>query len=306
MKKIYTFFVVTLLFIGCSRGQSERIDDCILWKISGNGLEKPSYLLGTYHEVELKFLDSIPQFWEIYNSVECLITEVNFTDKETLERMEESNKEEEEKFFMPGDTTYQMLYSPSDFHVIDSAMKAENMIDYQQFMPEYIAESFFDNVRMKSLKGCMDIELQIKALKDHKEILELDSIEFCQVYENSTVIYDLKKQAKELLKVVTNIDSLTEECKLLELEYRQQKIMSFSVDSIKSRFNRWIVGSEKEMDAGNLFHGKRNELWMEKIPAYISQKSSLIVVGCGHLVNENGLIYALRDMGYTVNPVMSE
>lgn len=306
MKKIYTFFVVTLLFIGCSRGQSERIDDCILWKISGNGLEKPSYLLGTYHEVELKFLDSIPQFWEIYNSVECLIAEANFTDKETLERIEILNKEEQEKYSMSGDTTYQMLFSPSDFHFIDSVMKAEDMVDYQQFMPEYLAELFLDNARTKSVKGCMDVELQIKALKDHKEILGLDSIEFCQAYQNSVVICDLKKQAQELLEVVTNIDSLTKECKLLELEYRQQKIGRLSDDSMSSRFSKWIVESKEEVDAENLFHGKRNELWMEKIPAYISQKSSLIVVGCGHLVNENGLIYALRDMGYTVNPVMSE
>lgn len=32
----------------------------LLYKISGNGLEKPSYIIGTYHLAPVSFTDSIP------------------------------------------------------------------------------------------------------------------------------------------------------------------------------------------------------------------------------------------------------
>ena len=34
----------------------------LLWKISGNGLEKPSYVFGTHHVAPASMLDSIPGF----------------------------------------------------------------------------------------------------------------------------------------------------------------------------------------------------------------------------------------------------
>lgn len=32
----------------------------LLYKISGNGLKAPSYIIGTYHFADVKFTDSIP------------------------------------------------------------------------------------------------------------------------------------------------------------------------------------------------------------------------------------------------------
>lgn len=32
----------------------------LLYKISGNGLKVPSYIIGTYHFADVKFTDSIP------------------------------------------------------------------------------------------------------------------------------------------------------------------------------------------------------------------------------------------------------
>ena len=32
----------------------------ILYRISGNGLDKPSYVIGTYHVAPVSFADSIP------------------------------------------------------------------------------------------------------------------------------------------------------------------------------------------------------------------------------------------------------
>lgn len=51
MKKILGI----LLFIGLALNVNAQL----LWKISGNGQEKPSYILGTHHLAPLSIKDSI-------------------------------------------------------------------------------------------------------------------------------------------------------------------------------------------------------------------------------------------------------
>lgn len=53
MKRI--LFSAFLLFVALIGIQAQ-----LLWKISGNGLSKPSYIIGTYHLAPASFADSIP------------------------------------------------------------------------------------------------------------------------------------------------------------------------------------------------------------------------------------------------------
>lgn len=53
MKRI--LFSSFLLFVALIGIQAQ-----LLWKISGNGLSKPSYIIGTYHLAPASFADSIP------------------------------------------------------------------------------------------------------------------------------------------------------------------------------------------------------------------------------------------------------
>ena len=53
MKKLITIFLFIFVSVSISFGQS------LLVKLSGNGLKKPSYLLGTIH---IAYKDTIPVF----------------------------------------------------------------------------------------------------------------------------------------------------------------------------------------------------------------------------------------------------
>ena len=53
----------------------------LLWKISGNGLEKPSYLFGTHHVAPIHICDSIAGFNEAFNSCKQLYGELELDDK---------------------------------------------------------------------------------------------------------------------------------------------------------------------------------------------------------------------------------
>ena len=54
----YCFIIVCICFI-CTQGfsQQSRSNYNLLWKISGNGLKKPSYLFGTMHLKDKRVFD---------------------------------------------------------------------------------------------------------------------------------------------------------------------------------------------------------------------------------------------------------
>ena len=53
----------------------------LLWKVSGNGLEKPSYLLGTMHLAPAAMIDWIPGMDEALENCEVVIGEKDYDDK---------------------------------------------------------------------------------------------------------------------------------------------------------------------------------------------------------------------------------
>ncbi len=52
------------------------VPDGIMWRISGNGLERPSYVLGTVHTLHRDIIRHIPEITLYLDSVEALVLEV--------------------------------------------------------------------------------------------------------------------------------------------------------------------------------------------------------------------------------------
>ena len=48
---------------------------------------------------------------------------------------------------------------------------------------------------------------------------------------------------------------------------------------------------------------KRNDNWLVRLPSLMSEASSFIAVGALHICGEEGLLFQLDKMGYTVAPV---
>ena len=72
MKKITSALLLLLLSVG--------VQAQLLWKISGNGLQKPSYIIGTYHLAPVSFTDSIKGLKEAMASTEQVYGEIVTAD----------------------------------------------------------------------------------------------------------------------------------------------------------------------------------------------------------------------------------
>jgi hypothetical protein len=62
------------------------------------------------------------------------------------------------------------------------------------------------------------------------------------------------------------------------------------------------ISTEEEWEDGLSLVSWRNHQWMKKLPKLMSQKSFL-AVGAGHLTGPHGLIYLLRQEGFTLLPI---
>ena len=73
MKRLFGTLVALLAFYGGANAQ-------LLYRISSNGLEKPSYIVGTYHLAPAKFVDDIAGAREAMDAVEQVYGEVDMND----------------------------------------------------------------------------------------------------------------------------------------------------------------------------------------------------------------------------------
>ena len=284
MKKcILIFFVLNLLFVNSINSQT-RIENSLLWEISGNGLKKPSYLFGTNHMVSYTFiLDSIHGFKKAFHSVRQVAVEHTVP----LDPLDKT------MFAMPSDTTYQMIYTPKEFAFVDSVMKI--MIQNTRVtnpykckpMVWYLASMQRSNVNPDTL--VIDAYIMQVAKNSSYKLIGLEDKD---VYKNALrkwlLSSSLKDQASLLLEQLKDPQKSTMNTLKIISEYKKQNLNAF-----EQYLSNFECVNAKE----------RNQLWMGKIPLLIKQEPTLIAVGVGHLIGEYGLINQLRKQGFVVKPV---
>ncbi|WP_321426097.1 TraB/GumN family protein [uncultured Bacteroides sp.] len=282
-KCVLIFFVLNLLIVNSINSQT-RIENSLLWEITGNGLKKPSYLFGTNHVVSYTFiLDSIRGFRKAFHSVRQVAVE-HTVSPDAIDKT---------LFMMPLDTTYQMIYTPKEFAFVDSVMKIN--IQNTRVTNPYKCKPmvwYLASIAKTSAKPdilVIDAYLMQVAKSSNYKLIGLEGKdEIDRAYRKMFSSSSLKDQASLLLEQLKDPQkSIMNSSKIIS-EYKKQNLNAF-----EQYLSNFEGVNAKE----------RNQLWMEKIPVIIKQEPTLIAVGAGHLVGEYGLINQLRKQGFTVKPV---
>ena len=93
---------------------AQELEKSLLWKISGNGLNKPSYLFGTIHLTCDTSLDA--NTLNALETTEQLYLELDMDDKSIQMQMMKL-------MMMKNGTKLSTLLSPEDFKILDDFMK---------------------------------------------------------------------------------------------------------------------------------------------------------------------------------------
>lgn len=281
------------LFLGCKAQPNpsftiQRNNNTLLWKISGNGLTKPSFLFGTFHLLCKHDIHFSEQLKKAVNFCDEIYMELDMDDPSTmLTAMMYMN--------MRNDTTLPDLYSAKDYERLKNYFSDTLKMPLallQKTKPYFLVALLYPRMMNCSSPAGVEEELVKLAKEDKKEIKGLETMQF-QASVFDSIPYQW--QAKELLK---NIDSFSVNKKEFETMldfYKKQNL-----DSIKTMLGKSEFGSDKYDD---LLLNNRNKKWVQKLDSIMKKESVFVAVGAGHLVGDQGLISLLKKQGYTVEPL---
>lgn len=294
MKKL--FFALCALAALAMPAQAQ-----IFYKISGNGLAKPSYIFGTHHLAPLSVIDSIPSARKALGEVDRVIGEIDMT----MDQMQ-LGMAMQPYMMAPSDSTLRDLIAPADYERISKvftqyAPMPGMTLDMLGMMRPMVATSTVSvGIIGRNMPGYkpgeqLDIYFQQEAKKAGKDVAGLETPQMqAELLYTST---PLTTQAKDLVELLDNPLKVVESGKKLNEKYLAQDIEGLLELSDEEQSAEEKVFMEALLD-------KRNANWLKALPAMLGEKSNFIAVGALHLPGAKGVVEGLRKLGYTVEPVM--
>ena len=278
----------------------------LLYKITGNGLEKPSYIIGTYHLAPATFVDSIPGANEALAAVEQVCGELDMRDAESPD----NKRKLQAAMFLPSGQKLKDVLTADEWDKLNSYMQGVLGTDLNnpllsmqmgKMNPFAIMTQLQLVQYMKLTPGFNPLELidnyfQTKATRAGKSVIGFETVDF-----QIEVLYgmDLERQKKQLFCMIDNSEYSLEMMKSLTDAYFSQDMAAVLAVSEEKEGND--CDSTPEEDDALIYN--RNADWAEKIPAILACKSTLFVVGAAHLPGERGVLELLRVKGYTIEGV---
>ena len=280
---ILSFFLLSSLVLAQTSGEKS-----LLWEISGNGLERSSWLFGTMHIIPKKEFKPYKVADNKLMNSKQLVLEVDinipFSAKIQLAKT----------LMLPEGAKLSDYMSAEEFEnfksfVLDSlGVKEIKFKAYMRMKPFAVYSALIPEIIGKKIEG---YELHFNKIAKKKKIpvLGLETFEF------QLAIFDSipeKEQVRMFLQGDQNTKSSFDE--LLAL-YMSQDIYAMAAqlkdDTDSAQFEEQLLIS-------------RNKSWIPMLTELMRKKSSFIAVGAAHLAGEYGLIQQLRDEGYKVEAVV--
>ena len=265
-------------------------DNTLLWQISGNELQKPSYLFGTFHLMckdDIQFSDQLKT--AIANTT-TMYLELDMDDPSLmLSGMM--------LMTMKGGKKLSDFYSKEEYKKIETFFKdsLNAPLSFLQTMKPFMLLALLYPKMMpcKTVSG-VEEELMKLAKSQKKEIKGLETIEL-QAAVFDSIPYE--EQAKELLKSIDSMEMNKKNFDTMMRVYKSQRLSAIEALFSKSEFGM--------QDHEDILLNKRNINWVVQLGTILKKENVFIAVGAGHLVGKNGLITLLRKKGYKVLPLQN-
>ena len=300
MKRIFLTSVLAIVAIVGVNAQ-------LLYKVSGKGVEKPSYIVGTYHLAPASYVDSIPGANEALASVEQVCGEVDMSEMESMAGVQKVMA----AMMLPDGKSLSDILSDEEMGKLNAFMNEVMGADLNnpliaaqlgKMTPAAIANQLQLVQYMKMTPGfnpnaLIDSYFQSEAKKTDKPVIGFETLDFqiSVLYTGSTI----ERQKEQLICMIDN-----QEYNQMVMEQLTKAYFSQDIDAVlavtEEKLGTSCDSTPEEEEA--LIYG-RNADWVEKIPAIIGDKSTLFVVGAAHLPGERGVLELLKKEGYTVEGV---
>ena len=300
MKKV---FLMAVALIACLVTNTQAQ---ILYRISGKGLESPSYIVGTYHLAPASFADSIPGMRQAIEQTNQVCGELDMMDAfkpENATRLLQA-------LMLPEGTTLTSLLTEDQLgrlnalllDVLGTNLKDETYAAQADKMtPVALSTSLTLASFMKEYPSLNPMELidnyfQMVALQNGKAVKGFETVDF-----QMQTLYGapLQKQVDDLMCLVDHFDEAMEIASRITAAYFSQDFQQLTAILEEEMEGSCAPTPEEEADLLD----NRNHNWIKMMPDMMAEQPTLFVVGAAHLCGEQGVLKLLEESGYTVEGV---
>ena len=273
----------------------------LLWKVSGNGLARPSYIMGTHHMAPASMIDEIAGMDIALEGCDIVVGEI---EKDSL-MGQEAQMRMAKHMMAPADSTLDKLFTPEEYAIVEQVFDkyfgamGVKLSQMKMLKPNAIstqlqamqALKYFPNFDANNL---IDVAVQERANALGKPSAGLETLQ-----EQIDLLFNtpLTEQAEGWLEACKQDDKFLEQSVALSEAYATQNL-----DRILTVITESTEGEDKEEALDALLY-ERNRAWVPKLVEMMPERACLVCVGAGHLPGPQGVLQLLRDRGYTVEPM---
>ncbi len=274
-----------LLFSSTKINAQNTYGSTLLWRISGNGLQQPSYLYGTMHLKDRRlffFGDSVYKSLESTAGFAMEIDPDAYMDS-IFSRMSES------------DTTslLKKLYTSEEYDKIAKKIEKKLGISADQMTRKKLISlknSGLITSKKDDMKASVDFYLYGLAKQQGKWLGGIEDV--------SDQI-ELKDELGKNVDILYFIDKAADKKQNQTLEKLIEIYLSQNIDEVENVYGR------KFSTARDLLLIRRNGKMASRIDSLAHIRNTFFAVGVAHLPGDSGLIELLHHKGFTVQPVFS-
>ncbi len=313
MKKI---ILITLFLIFATFTANAQF----LFRISGNELEKPSYMLGTIHTLHGSVLDYTPEYTDAESQCGQFFTEFDVTDRQRMKELHNAIEQTKGSLTLSDGKSILDLLSKEQIELLDVRVKEvfghklsdQRMTWLWNFQPIVFTYLIGNKImaeanrkhgpRSNSRSALIDETCIIRAKLHGKEIGELDDLED-RIKLQGFRSQSIEEQLDSLIDLVGNYD-------------QKMELAAKEIEALKQSTVYWCLADFKSFSMMDMWQAKtrsnpfmfkvRNGKWLPKMQSAMKKAPTMFVFGAGHLLGDEGIIHLLRNAGYMVEQVKSK
>ncbi len=274
--------------------ESQKLDNALLWEITGKDITKPSYIYGTIHMIPgpdyflpKGTLGAIENCDEMFFEIDMK----DMTDMSSMMGMMN-------KIFMKDGLTLKDLLTEDEYKKVSMKFSEMGlpMMMLERIKPMFLSAFAMADMNPNSMKEgkIKSYEMEFYEMAKNKKMTTggLETIEF-QIGVFDSIPY--KDQAKMLMESLNSNDTEDKEFQQMVKMYKDQNIDAM-VEMMQSGSSD--LGAHEDI----LLTG-RNKNWIDKIVTQSKKKPTFFAVGAGHLGGASGVINLLRNAGLKVRSI---
>lgn len=282
------FFALPLLL----NAQKSNTPKTLLWRISGNGLTKDSYLYGTMHVQDKRVFNFSDSLYHYLEKADGYAMEVDLRDFiDTM--IQRAITDHEAEFFRDDEEETISRPSGKKNATIDSLLK--------------LVKDKNDPASRKRLIRMREALVRM-SLKKKPEMPTIMDAWFYGIARRQGKWLGSVEDVRDQLPLVDEVGTEMDEGSLKSSPAEVGRSLENMIQIYRSRdldaLYDWAKPGMGQKESDRIFV-RRNLKMIRSMDSLARIRSVFFAVGAAHLPGDSGVIKLLRDKGYTVTPVMS-